>query len=337
MATYDRLQPTRPGGRGQVTLLRLSRVKIAILLVATLTPACSRIEQANDSKLTLDTPIEWWHGLQGGKIAAVRPPPPGVGDPYPNLGQVPARPVMTDAATRRALAARLTSERDRTERQATQDPLVLPVPSVAPAKAVSARPAVSAAPPRAAPPPDPGASVAVMDAATAPAAPAPSPPLPPAAPVPRPAPAAPPGRAAPSRPEAATPPTESGPLPDLPTAEPSLPRLGGMPASVNAPAVPRQPPGVSIAFRRGSSALPATADTALRELAGRRAGGSIAVAAAGDAPGPSLEAQARALPLALRRAQAIQDALVAAGVPAAALRIDAAAVGRGGAARLIQQ
>lgn len=333
MATYDRLQPTRLGCRGQVTLLRLCRVKIAMLamlLIATLAPACSRIEQANDSKLTLDTPIEWWHGLQGGKIAAVRPPPPGVGDPYPNLGQVPARPVLTDAATRRALAARLTSERDRTEREATQDPLVLPAPSLAPAKVASARPAVSAVPPRAAPPPDPGASVAVMDAATAPAAPAPSPPVPPAAP------AAPPGRAAPSRPQAATPPTESGPLPDLPTTEPSLPRLGGLPASVNAPAVPRQPPGVSIAFRRGSAALPATADAALRELAGRRAGATIAVATAGDAPGSSLEAQARALPLALRRAQAIQDALVAAGVPATALRIDAAAVGRGGAARLIQ-
>ncbi len=310
-----------------------------MLLAATLTPACSRIEQANDSKLTLDTPIEWWHGLQGGKIAAVRPPPPGVADPYPNLGQVPARPVMTDAATRRALAARLTSERDRTERQAIQDPLVLPAPSPAPAKIAPAKPAVSAAPrppaPRPpAPPPDPGASAAMMDAATAtaPAGSAPSPPVPAAAPVPPPAPAA-----APGRPQAAAPSTETGPLPDLPTTEPSLPRLGGMPASVNEPAVPRQPPGVSIAFRRGSAALPATAGAALRELAGRRAGATIAVAAAGDAPGPSLEAQARALPLALRRAQAIQDALVAAGVPATALRIDAAAVGRGGAARLLQQ
>ncbi len=333
MAINDELKPTPLYNRGQVTLFRRSPARFTLLLVTILTPSCTKIVQPSDSKLTLDTPIGWWHDLQGGKIAEVRPSPPGVGDPYPNLGQVPARPVMTDAATRRALAARLASERDRTQREATQDSLVLPAAAVAPAK-----PAVSAAPPPAAPPPDPAASVAVLDAATAPAAP--PTPAPPAAPA---APTIPP----PSAPQAAGPPVESGPkpvpapvsgpLPELSASEPPLPQFGGVPASASAPAVPREPPGVLIAFRPGSAALPATADAALRELVGRRAGAAVAVTAGGDAPGQGFESQARALPLALRRAQAIQAALVAAGVPAAALRVDAAAVGRGGAARLLQQ
>ncbi len=329
MAINDKFKPTRLCGGGQVTLFRHNRSRVALLLVTIFISACTKIAQPSDSKLTLDTPIGWWHDLQGGKIAEVRPPPPGVDDPYPNLGQVPAPPVMTDAATRRALAARLASERDRTQREAAQDPLVLPAAAVAPAK-----PAVSPAPPPAAPPPDPAASVAVLDAATAPAAP------PTAAPLA--APAAPTVAAPPNAPQVAGSPVESGslqsgPLPELSASEPPLPRLGGLPAGASAPAIPREPPGVSIAFRPGSAALPATADAALRELAVRRAGAAVAVTAGGDAPGQGFESQARALPLALRRAHAIQEALVAAGVPAAALRTDAAAVGRGGAARLLQQ
>lgn len=331
-----------------------------LLLVAALTTACSAVERASDSKLTLETPIGWWHDLQGGKIAELRPPPPGVFDPYPNLGQVPAAPVMTDAATRHALAVRLAAERDRTRQQATQDPLVLPAASIAPNIAPSiarepggaAKPAGAPSqnplPAAAAPPPDPGASVAVMDAATAPApeaAPSTTPALPTISAVP-PAPIAP---AATGQPVARSPQAkapaetplqsadEPGPLPDVPTAEPALPRLGGLPASVNLPAVPRVPPPVAIAFRPRSATLPTTADAALRELAGRRAGAEIAVSAGGDAPGSGFEAQARALPLALRRAQAIQASLVAAGVPAAAVHIDAAAMGRGGIARLLQQ
>jgi outer membrane protein OmpA-like peptidoglycan-associated protein len=330
---YDKFQPTRLGGREQVTLIRRSYVRITLLSVALLAPACGGIEQANDSKLTLDTPIGWWHDLQGGKIAEVRPPPPGVTDPYPNLGQVPARPVLTDAATRRALAARLASERDRTQREAIQDPLVLPAASVAPARRAATASSLPAAPP-----PDPNASVAVLEAATAPA---PTPALAAAPAIPEaaaamPAPSA-PQTAKPPAPQAAQPAAESGPLPSLPAAEPPLPRLGGLPASVNEPAVPRVAPGVSVAFRPGSATLPAAADASLRELAGRRAGATIAVTAGGNAAGASAEAQARALPLALRRTRAMQDVLTAAGVPAAALRVDAAAMGRGGAAHLIQQ
>lgn len=283
----------------------------------------------SDSKLTLDTPIGWWHDLQGGKIAEVRPPPPGVDDPYPNLSQVPPPPTSTDPATRRALAARLVAERDRTRQEAMQDPLVLPAP-VAPAA-----PPVAAVPRPAAPPPDPGASLAVLDAATAPPPARPPSPLPAVAP-----PASTPpiavAPAPPGEPQPGKPAVESGPIPDLPSDAPPLPRLGGIPASVNAPPVPRLPPGVSVAFRPGSAALPAGADAALRELAGRRAGAAVAVAAGGDAAGPGAAAQARALPLAWRRAQSMQETLVAAGVPAGSLRVNAAALGRGGEAHLLQ-
>lgn len=298
---------------GQVNLPRNNGARAAVLLLALAASACSDIERFNDSKLTIETPIDWWHDLQGGKIADIRPPPPGVTDPYPNLGQVPARPTPTDATTRRALAARLAAQRDVTQREATQDPLVLPVPpGGAPAPAMPVRPTV---------PPDPGASVAVMDAATAPPARAISP-------VPSPT------AVAPAETTPRTP-VVSGPLPELPASEPPLPQLAGMPATVSAPATPRVPPGVAIAFPPGSAALPDAAGQALRELAGRRAGASIAVTAGGDSAGGNAS-QASALPLALRRVRAMQDTLVAAGVPAASLRLDAVAPGRGGTARLIQ-
>lgn len=314
---------------------------LGVLLQAALLgmAACTGgVERMSDSRLTLDTPIDWWHDLQGGKIAEVRPPPPGVDDPYPNLSAVPPRPTPTDPATRRALAARLVAERDRTRREATQDPLILPAPTAAPT-------AIPAAARPAAPPPDPGASVAVLEAATAPP-PAETPAPPPAAPAPAAPPAspapvaasppAPPPATAPGGPPRGEPAVASGPIPDLPGEAPPLPRLRGIPASVNAPPVPRLPPGVSVAFRPGSAALQAGADAALRELAGRRAGAAIAVEAGGDAAGPDAAAQARALPLAWRRARSMEEALVAAGVPAGALRINAAALGRGGVARLLQ-
>ena len=331
MAIYDNTEPTRPGARGQVMVFLQICAKLTLLLVALSAAACGGIERASNSKLTLDTPIEWWHDLQGGKIAEVRPPPPGVGDPYPNLGQVPPRPIVTDAATRRALAARLASERDRTQRDAAQDPLVLPAAVIASARPATSTP-LNAAPRPAIPPPDPGASVAVMDAATA-AAPSPAA-APPALPAPEAAAPIPMTASSPLQP--ARPAVEAGPLPELPAAEPALPRLGGLPASAYAPAVPRVPPDVAIAFRPGSATLSPATDTALRGLAGRRAGAAIAVMAGGDAAGSGAEAQSRALPLALKRTRAIQDVLIAAGVPPAALRIDAAALGRGGAARLIQ-
>lgn len=331
----DQAIASEPRNRGQAAGGHARAAGLAILLlggvVGGLLGGCGPVERMYDSRLSVDTPVEWWHGLQGGRIAEARPPPPGVGDPYPNLASVPPRPVLPDAATRRALAARLIAERDRTRRDAERDP-ILPVTPPAPARVAAQAPA-RAAPGAAAPSPPPDASVAVFDAATA----APAPPAPPA---PQPAqPMPPPPVSAPGLPAPAgvmPPPVASGPLPDLPAAAPAVPRLSGLPASTFAPPTPRPLPSVAVAFPRGSATLPASAADALRTLAQRRAGGPVLVSAGGDAASASPDAQAAALPLALRRARAIAAGLTEAGVPDSALRYDVAALGRGGAARLVE-
>ncbi len=304
-------------GRGQAGMAHAR----SALLVALSLSGCGPVERFYDSKFTPDTPIDWWHGLQGGRIAEVRPPPPGVADPYPSLASVPARPVLPDAATRRALAAQLIAERDRTRRDNERDPILTvaaPAPTSAPA-----------APSRPAPTPDPEASVAVLEAATAPPAPA------------QPAPAAPVEPARPAPPAAAPAGVlrsaiESGPMPDLPTAAPDFPQLRGLPATAYAPATPRPLPSVSISFARGSAALSDNVDAALRDLAQRRAGGPILISVGGDALSSAPDAQASALPLALRRARTVAAELTGAGVPASALRYDVAAMGRRAGAFLIE-
>lgn len=321
----------------------------AALLCVLLLGGCSTVQRLNDSKLTLETPIDWWHDLQGGRIAQDRPPPPGATDPYPNLSSVPARPTPTDATTRRALTEQLAAERDRTQRAATRDPIVAAgaPAAVAAAKAAAApkaapaptgitptgtTPGKAAAPgapaggapagtiPAAAPDDEP--SKAVLDAATAP--PATAPPATPRSSA-RGAPAAGPGGV----------PLASGPLPELPAGAPPIPQLPGLPATAFAPAAPRSLPQAVIAFARGSAALPDSADPALRALAARLAGGGMVVQAGGDADGAGPDQQAAAVPLGLARARAIRAALVAAGVPAAAIRIEAAGLGRTGSARLL--
>ena len=313
---------------GNTAIRRTRRLKQAApaLAIAWLVGGCSAVERFYDTKLTPDTPIGWWHDLQGGVIADQRPPPPGVDDPYPNLSTVPPRPVMTDPVSRRALAGRLASERDRTQREVAQDPLV-PVAPPRPAAPVAA----GRAAPAASPPPDPDGSVVVLDGATAPPAPRIPPPVAVAA---TPTPKASAARGTAPAPDAA--PVVSGPLPELPGGAPAFPTLPGIPASAFAPATPRLPPSLAIPFARGSASVPAAAEAALRQLADRRAGATILVSAGGEAPSTLPDAQAAALPLAWRRVQALGRVLTAAGVPMAALREDAVATGRGGSARLLQ-
>ena len=315
-------QAARPGVQGCV-----------LLICVGLLGGCSAVQRLNGSKLTQDSPLDWWHNLQGGRIAQDRPPPPGASDPYPNLASVPPRPTPTDAATRRALTEQLRAERDRTERAAARDPIVpagAPA-AVAAAKAASAPPAAavpagtrpngpasggpSPSRPASAAAPADEPSKAVLEAASAPPAPA-------ARQGARPAPAG-------------TPPPASGPLPDLPAGAPPIPQLPGLPATAFAPATPKPLPVAVVAFARGSAALPDSADPALRALAGLRAGGGMVVQAGGDADSAGPERQAAAVPLGLARARAIQTALVAAGVPATAIRIEAAGLGRTGTARLL--
>lgn len=286
----------------------------------------ARAERFYSSSLPFDTPIEWWHDLQGGLIAEERPPPPGVGDPYPNLASIPARPTPTDAVTRRALAARLGTERDRAGVAAAQDPIATLTPTKAlRAKAVPATPGVEAPPP-----------MASLDAAAAPsrALAGVVPPVPDTAPAPASfaaaaSPVAPPRRADPgSR-------FVDGPVPALPGTAPSVPNLAGVPASTFAAPVPKAQPQVAAVFLPGSAVMRPESDAALRALAERRGGGDVALLGGGDAASPEPGVQAAALPLAWRRARAMADVLVAAGVPVSAMHIDAAALGRGGVVRLL--
>ena len=53
----------------------------------------------------LSAPVDLFHDLQGGEIAAHRPPAPGAGQHYPKLGTVPAKPVLPATAYRNGLAA----------------------------------------------------------------------------------------------------------------------------------------------------------------------------------------------------------------------------------------
>ncbi len=313
-----------------------------LALAVMLLPGCQSVANFYDTRLPFDTPVDWWHQLQGGALGEERPPPPGVTDPYPDFGQLPARPAPTDPAARRALSARLSSERDRTARLAEQDPIEAPGPrSIPPQPAPSGlarsagSPDASAAPPAAAPPPaaPPEAPMARLDAAEARPDAATSPPS--AVPQASAGSAAATPQAASRRPGAPPVAPGDGALPTLPSGAPPLPTLPGIPATAFEPATPKPAPQVDADFITNSAVLRPASAEALRQLAARRAGGNVAVLGGGDARSALPDAQAAALPLAWRRARAIQDVLTSAGVPTAALRVDAAALARGGIARLV--
>ncbi len=341
-----------PESRRRTGSRQVAAVLACLLCLAGCESVGNTISDAYDSKLPLDQPEDWWHQLQGGMIAQQRPPPPGATDPYPNLDLVPPRPTPTDAVTRHRLLAQLAAQRDLARQTVAQQPIVWPVPgaptppqpaqaqpatpqpaAAAPAPAAGAKPAPAAAPAAtpnpAAPPADTGMT-ATFAAADAPAKPVAPPPTPAPDPSPPAAFTAPPPRLA------SAPPVPVGAIPTLPTAAPPLPELPGIPAATTAPATPRPLPSASFVFARGSDVLPPAAETALRHLVSMRAGAAtIAVSAGGEAVSASPDAQAAALPLALRRVGAITATLIAAGVPPAALRSNAAALGRDGSARLV--
>jgi outer membrane protein OmpA-like peptidoglycan-associated protein len=293
-----------------------------LMLPLLLLPACTP-----DRSIS---PVAWWHQLQGGVIASQRPPPPGVTDPYPNLASVPPRPPPPNAGEQTAIAAGLDVDRVTAEQAAAQDPLPQPHAATAPAAPAT-------------PPPPAGNATAQVAAAEAPPPPAATPAAPrPAAPATQPA-----ARAAEATaPAAAGPPTPGvmGPLPVMPAAPPPPPVLTGLAIPLPPPAAPPASPNLAgvkptetviVPFPLGSAELPAQAAASLKALATRRHGAPVAVVARGEAASSAPDAQAAALALGLKRAQVMAAALTAAGVPSAAVRIDAQALGRGGEVRLI--
>ena len=96
--------------------------------------------------------VDLYHDLQGGVIAAQRPPPPGVNDPYPNLGTVPKRPAAADIAAEQRIADQLATRQrnaDRTERVAADQ-------TDRGRTAATCHPQPAAPPPSAGPPADAG-------------------------------------------------------------------------------------------------------------------------------------------------------------------------------------
>jgi outer membrane protein OmpA-like peptidoglycan-associated protein len=326
-------------------------------------------------------PVDWWHDLEGGPIAQNRPPPPGADMPYPNLGSVPQKPVVPDAATRAKVSSGLIADRANAQYTASLAPLAPaapggrnppPRPPAAPAgddQTPSATLQGASAPPtRMAPmgPPQlPLPSVPMTAPRPAPTTQVKSAPLaPPPAPVPpatstlaqaagahtaSDAPPSAPG-AAPGMPPApgATPASATETvLPTMPDRAPAPPHLPGVPQTTVAapppPTPPTPPPAlaagtggpVAVPFPPGSSNLSLQAAAALKALAQKRGDSPIAVVGYGEAASSEAEAQVGALPLALARARAIAASLQQSGVPATAIRINAEAMGDGGAARLV--
>jgi outer membrane protein OmpA-like peptidoglycan-associated protein len=259
-------------------------------------------------------PVTWWHDLNGGAIAEQRPPPPNADAPYPSIATVPPKPTPPDPAVRQKIADGLIADRTNAHYAAAEAPLPPPRPR-------AAVPQLS--------PPDPNNSSASLAATSAPARPATPP------------------RPAPVTPVAETP----LPAPSIPAAPPLPPQLAGVDIGPTAPAPPPAAPPplpptpaalsaeaaapVPVAFPPGTAIIPPGGDAPLKALAARRGTASIEVIGYGEATDTQTDLQTAGVTLGLARAQAMAAALVADGVPMAAIRMESQASGRGGAARLI--
>ncbi len=259
------------------------------------------------------TPVQWFHDLQGGEIAATRPPPPGADMPYPHLGTIPPKPETPTPAFRQTVQTELTQDRDTTERAAARTPIdVTDVP---------------------APPPKPAPTPPGQDSQTANAT------LPAAdAPAPRPA------RAAVAAPDGGPPPgtpvsfagaaPDEANLPDIPAAAPAPPTflaVAAQPAPTPAPAiaVPPAPAGAArVLFATGDATFNPSQVPTVKDVVMKRGKGTIAVEGHGEAAADTPGAQQAALELGLKRAQAVARQLATLHVPPANILLSATAFGR---------
>lgn len=381
-------------------------------------------------------PIDWWHNLEGGRIAQERPAPPNTDQPYPNLSTVPAKPEPPDKAAMKRLTDALVADRTNAQHTAAENPVADPtLPSASPQ--LFGAGTLPPPPPRQ---PSPGQASASLQAASGPGAPGPSapaqgatgpgraqptsvpppqaevapppsrapmhsvqsapleapasigpspgqapaptansdqapaqppaplatvtapasPPVPPAAPANQaappaasaPAPAAPPQAAASAVPPAplAPPPassqtqtgqtqTAAAASPPLPAGPPPRPGAAG-PAPAPAVPVETMPAAAGnasrVMFAPGAATLSADDTAAVKAFAAKRGNAVISVTGYGDATANDVASQTTALSLGLSRAQAVANALTAAGVPQSAVRVGAEAAGRGARMTLLQ-
>jgi outer membrane protein OmpA-like peptidoglycan-associated protein len=274
----------------------------------------------------LDTPVSWFHDLEGGVIAEQRPPPPGVGMPYPKLVSVPARPTLPDAKYRDALEEKLLAERDRTERIAAHAPVEPPVLGPPSPSAVPPAPAAGAAG-QAAPGAAPPAIQASLPAAQAPAAAPPAPPPAAAADAPvflvgdLPA-----DTGAASIPAAPPPPATFEGVPAEPAPTPSPPTPAHLPAALR---------GTDILFLPGEAILRQSQMQTLQQIAGSRKKRRLQITGLGEAVSDTPDGQAAAIELGLKRAQAVAQAFASLHVPDNAMVLSAYAFGRGAEVKVL--
>lgn len=320
----------KPDGQGLPRRTGGSVTQIASGLALVLVAGCGHRD-------VIDTPVSWWHDLEGGAIAQQRPPPPGVDDPYPKIGTTPAAaPQVASLDLRKSVTDNLVEQRNLSARLNAHDPLPPPVTAIA-------------APPKT-PAPTAAASSATLDAADAPATPAPAP-----AQAAEPVTANPPGEAELAMPDVAPPATQPGApagtsvdagsvaMPQIPSAPPPPPGLPGIgtPAEVTY-APPPQPhyalaarSGEALEFAAGSDVLSPGQSGTLQSVVARRGAGSIFVHGYGDAASDAPRDQAQALTLAALRARTVADVLEKQGVPSGSIHIRADAFGRGATAGLV--
>jgi outer membrane protein OmpA-like peptidoglycan-associated protein len=272
------------------------------------------------------TPVGWWHDLQGGEIAATRPPPPGADLPYPKLGTIPPKPVLPSNSFRNTVRDQLAEQRDNAERQAARTPIeTVPPPPPPPPKPAAPQPGDETA----------NATIPAAEAAPAKPAPATNAAAPPATVTAG-------GGPAPGTPVtlAGAPADTSGlpPIPEGPPAPATFEGVQAVPAPTPPPPLPVRLPaawaGSAVLFATGSAVLDSSQIETLKDVTGRRGKGHIDVEGHGDAQADSPEAQQAALDLAVRRAQAVAADLVREQhVPPAAIRLSATAFGRGASLR----
>jgi outer membrane protein OmpA-like peptidoglycan-associated protein len=285
-------------------------------------------------------PLEWARVAAGRAPTADLPPVPGADRPYPNLGAVPQRPVPPSPEQRRRIADALVADRENARHVG---PPAMPAPVGVPPPAAPSPSPLTAQPATPLGALDGGADVTGM---VAPLAAPPASPPPPIAGAPRPAgPAPPPGQSPPPfqpapAPQAAVPAPAAAP-PVAPASAPPPPRSDpsvivdrtALPPPRPAPAVTLPAgQGAALAFPPGSATLPAEARAVVARFAAGLGGAAVRVTGYRDSAGGDLA-------LALARAQAVAQALRAAGLPAEAIELAAeprpGPAGRGAEMRLV--
>jgi outer membrane protein OmpA-like peptidoglycan-associated protein len=274
----------------------------------------------------LSTPVDWWHDLEGGEVAATRPPPPGADLPYPKLGTIPPKPVLPSRSFRDTVQTQLTEQRDDTQRLAARNP-------IEPQQAVPPPPAPQ-------PAPADGSAAAETANATLPGADAPPPAPGKPAPTASAAPLASDGGPAPGTPVTlAGAQADSGSLvvPDAPPAPASFEGVPAQPAPTPPPPLPAHLPasqqGTQVLFATGSAVLDPSQNETLGTAKVERGKGRILIEGHGETQSDAPAAQEAAIGLGLKRAQAVAVSLVKMGVPPEQLILSATAFGRGASLR----